>query len=188
MRSFKAAFIVLLIIFIGWLGFSLSRYPISRPAPATFRSSSGFEGSAVLPTSETQPHLDHARARMLTMNSHGQVFSIVDNLASWASFLATAAVTLILGYFGRRAPAGNEPADTSGLPSKSARAIGLLAAMAAVLTAGGAMARNQAREDYQKADSARDYINAAIADLAGAKTQQEARAALDKLDLDIGQL
>jgi hypothetical protein len=63
-----------------------------------------------------------------------------------------------------------------------------MAALAAVLTAGGAMARNQSREDYQKADTARDKINTAIADIAGAKTQQEARDSLDKLDLEIGRL
>lgn len=188
MGAFKATGWLLLVGFVVWLGYSLSRYPVLRPAPNVFQSSSGFEGSSLLPASETQPHLDRARSRMLGINAHGQAFSLGDNIAAWGSFLATAAVTLILGYFGRRVPAAKGRADLSGLPLRMARAIGILAALAAVLTAGGAMARNQARDDYQKADSARDDINAAISDIAGAKTQQEARDALDKLDLAIGRL
>ncbi len=152
MGAFKVLGWLLLVIFVAWLGLSLSKYPLRRSAPTVFQSSSGFEGTSLLPASETQPHIDRARSRMLAINSHGQEFSFVDNIAAWGSFLATAAVTLILGYFGRRVPSGGEQADLSGLPTKLARAIGLLAALAAVLTAGGAMARNQAREDYQKAD------------------------------------
>jgi hypothetical protein len=125
---------------------------------------------------------------MLAINAHGQVFSLIDNLSAWVSFLSTSGVTLILGYFGRRASTGGAAANLSGLPQKSARLIGAMAAMAAVLTAAGAMAKNQARDDYQKADSARDYINAAVSDLAGSKSQQEARDALDQLDLQIGRL
>jgi len=188
MGAFKAVGWLLLVVFVAWLGFSLSKNPVRKPAPSVFQSSTGFEGTSLLPASETQPHIDQARAKMLAVNSPGQHFSILDNLATWGSFLSTAAVTLILGYFGRRVPAGGEQTDLSGLPTKLARAIGLLAALAAVLTAGGAMARNQAREDYQKADAARDKINAAISDLAGSKTQQEARDSLDKLDLEIGRL
>jgi hypothetical protein len=188
MSGFKIAGFSLLVLFAVWIGISLTKYPLARPAPPTFQASSGFEGTTLLSSSETQPHLDHARARMLAINSHGQTFSVVDNIATWASFLATAAVTLILGFLGRRVTAAGEPAEVSGLPNTLARTIGVLAALAAVLTAGGAMARNQARDDYQKADSARDHINAAISDLAGSKTTQEARDAMDKLDLEIGRL
>jgi len=177
MGGFKAVSWLLLLLFVGWLGFSLSKYPVLRPAPATIQSSNGFEGNTLLPAGESQPHLDHARSRMLAIN-----------IAAWASFLSTAAVTLILGYFGRRAPRTGAAANLSGLPQKSARLIGVLAALAAVLTAAGAMAKNQAHDDYQKADSARDYINAAVSDLAGSKSQQEARDALDQLDLRIGRL
>jgi hypothetical protein len=49
-------------------------------------------------------------------------------------------ITLILGYFGRRAPAANEAADVAGLSVRTGRIIGVLAALAAVLTAGGALA------------------------------------------------
>jgi hypothetical protein len=188
MSGFKAVGWLLLLLFVGWLGFSISRYPVFRPAPTTLQSSNGFEGNTLLPASESQPHLDHARSRMLAINAHGQVFSLIDNIMAWASFLSTAAVTLILGYFGRRAPGAGAAANRSGLPQRSARLIGVLAALAAVLTAAGAMAKNQSRDDYRKADSARDYINAAVSDLAGSKSQQEARDALDQLDLEIGRL
>ena len=141
-----------------------------------------------MPASEVQPHIDRARSKMLAVNGHGQAFSLADNIASWLSFLSTATVTLILGYFGRRAPPDGAGADLSGLPLKMARGIGVLAALAAVLTAAGALAKNQARDDYQKADSARNYINAAVSDLAGAKSEREARDALDQLDLQIGRL
>lgn len=188
MGGFKTVGWVLLLCFVGWLGFSLSTYSILRPAPATLQPSSGFEGNSLLPATETQPHFDHARSRMLAINAHGEVFSVIDNVAAWASFLSTAAVTLILGYLGRRASSADAAANFSGVPPKTARLIGVLAALAAVLTAAGAMAKNESRDDYQKADSARDYINATVSDLAGSKSQQEARDALDQLDLQIGRL
>lgn len=108
-------------------------------------------------------------------------------MASWASFFATAAVTLILGYFERPTPAANGQPSVTGLPTGSARAIGILAALAAVLTAGGALARNQARDDYDKASKVADLINATNTDLKNANAD-EARRALDKLDLEIGRL
>jgi hypothetical protein len=188
MNWFKITSWLLLLLFVAWLGFSLSHYSMLRPAPNVVQPSSGFEGSSLLPASEIQPHIDRARSRMLAVNGHGQVFSLADNIASWLSFLATATVTLILGYFGRRAPADGTGADLSGLPLRSVRCIGVLAALAAVLTAAGALAKNQARDDYQKADAARNYINAAVSDLAGAKSEREARDALDQLDLQIGRL
>jgi hypothetical protein len=188
MNLFKIVGWLLVIGFVAWLSFSLSRYPIGRRAPNVLAASSGFEGTAPLRDSETKPHFDHARTKMLAVNSHGQAFSMADNLASWAGFLATAAVTMILGYFGRRAPAAGEPADTSGLSFRAGRLIGVLAALAAVLTAGGALARNQARDDYEKADKVRDLINATTTDLRSAKSEAEAHAVLDKLDLEIGRL
>jgi hypothetical protein len=188
MSFFKGVGWLLLIGFVAWLGFSLSRYPVRRPPPSGLAASSGFEGASPLPDSETKPHFDHAREKMLAVNSRGQTFSVADNLASWATFLSTAAVTLILGYFGRRAPAANEAADVSGLPLRLGRLIGVLAALAAVLTAGGALARNQARDNYDKADKTRDLINATTTDLRSATSQAEAHAVLDKLDLEIGRL
>lgn len=188
MTGFKIVGWCLLIAFLCWVGFSLSHYSVLRPVPSVIQPSSGFEGSTLLPTAEIRPHIDRARSRMIAVNSHGQVLSVADNIASWLSFLSTATVTLILGYFGRRAPANDAIPDGSGLPLRLGRTIGLLAALAAVLTAAGALAKNQAREDYQKADSARSYINATVSDLAAAKTEREARDALDHLDLQIGRL
>jgi hypothetical protein len=188
MKGFKITSVFLLVLFLGWLGFSLAHYSILRPAPSIVQPSSGFEGNPLLPASEIQPHIEHARSKMLAVNGHGQAFSLADNVASWLGFLCTATVTLILGYFGRRAPADGAGADLSGLPLRMARVMGVLAALAAVLTAAGALAKNQARDDYQKADSARNYINAAVSDLSAAKSEREARDALDQLDLQIGRL
>jgi len=188
MGSFKILGGILLVLFVAWLGFSVSHYPILRPAPSIVQPSNGFEGSTLLPASEIQPHIARARSKMLAVNGHGQAFSLADNIAAWLSFLCTAVVTLILGYFGRRAPVDGAGADLSGLPLRMARAIGVLAALAAILTAAGALAKNQARDDYQKADSARNYINAAVSDLSAAKSEREARDALDQLDLQIGRL
>ena len=188
MNGFKILGWFLLLLFVGWIGFSFAHYPILRPVPNVVQPSNGFEGGNLLPATEIQPHIDHARSKMLAVNARGQVFAVTDNAASWLSFLCTAVVTLIMGYYGRRAPADGAAADVSGLPLRLARAIGLLAALAAVLTATGALAKNEARDDYRKADSARTYINAAISDLASAKSEREARDALDQLDLQIGRL
>jgi hypothetical protein len=187
MNFFKFVGWALILGFVAWLLFSLSKYPLGRPAPILLGASTGFEGGGPLPDSEVQPHFDRARAKMLAVNSHGSMLSTADTIASWLSFLATASVTLILGYFGRRAPTANEPADISGLSIRMGRLIGVLAALAAVLTAGGALARNQARDDYDKAGKAAELINTTTTDLRKANAD-EARAALDKLDVAIGQL
>lgn len=187
MNTFKVVGWLLILGLIGGLSYSLWKYPQGQPAPNILGASTGFEGAAPLPQSEIQPHFDHARTKMLEINSHGRTLSMADTIASWASFLSTALVTLILGYFGRRAPAANEPADQAGLSARTGRVIGVLAALAAVLTAGGALARNQARDDYDKASKAAELINATHTDLKNANAD-EARAALDKLDLEIGRL
>ena len=187
MKVFRVVGWLLLLGFIAWLSFSLSKYPLGRPAPNLLGASTGFEGSAPLPDSNIKPHFDRARMKMLEVNSQGKMLSTVALIASWASFLATASVTLILGYFGRRNPAANEPPDASGLPARTGRLIGVLAALAAVLTAGGALTGNQARDDYDKASKAAELINATTTDLKSATTD-EAHAALDKLDLEIGRL
>jgi hypothetical protein len=57
-----------------------------------------------------------------------------------------------------------------------------------VLTAGGALAKNQGRDDYDRSDKARTLVNQTVVDVTGAKTEQEAQDALSQLDLQIGRL
>jgi hypothetical protein len=74
------------------------------------------------------------------------------------------------------------------LPQRQTKIVGITAALAAVLTAGGALAKNQGRDDYDRADKARNLINQAVLDVTGAKTQREAEDALSQLDLQVGRL
>lgn len=181
----KALGAILVGLLLVWIAISLYFYPPRRSAPKTLTLGSGFEGSVQLPASQIQVHLDQARAKMIRINTHGQYLGIAANLCAWLAFACTAFVTLIAGYFGQQA----SPAKPiEGLPRKQTRIVGTVAALAAVLTAGGAMAQNQGRDDYDKADKARALINQAIVDVTGAKNEREAQDALSQLDLQIGRL
>ena len=187
MGSLKIAGWTLTLILVLGIPFSLYMYPPWRSAPKTLTLGSGFEGSVQLPASQIQPHLDQARLRMLKLNSYGQYLSLADNICVWLAFACTALVTLIAGYFGQQI-SPTKPAKVAGLPQKQTRIVGTVAALAAVLTAGGAMAKNQGRDDYDRADKARTFINQAVVDVTGAKTAHEAQDALSQLDLQIGRL
>jgi hypothetical protein len=183
----KAIGWVLVLALIAWIPISFHFYPPWRSAPKTLTLGSGFEGTVQLPASQIQPHLDQARLKMLKLNGHGQYFSLADNICAWLAFACTALVTLIAGYYGQQI-SPTKPAKVTGLPQKQTRIVGTVAALAAVLTAGGAMAKNQGRDDYDRADKARTVINQAVVDVTGAKTEHEAQDALSQLDLQIGRL
>jgi hypothetical protein len=176
---------VLIVLLIVWIPLSLFFFSPWRPAPKTLTLGSGFEGSVQLPTSQIQTHLDQARVKMLKLNAHGQYFSLADNICAWLAFACTALVTVIAGFFGKEISPGKA---VNGLPHKQTRIVGTIAALAAVLTAGGAMAKNQGRDDYDRADKARTLINQAVSDVTGAKTESEAQDALSQLDLQVGSL
>ena len=64
----------------------------------------------------------------------------------------------------------------------------MTAAVAAVLTAGGTMAINKGHDAYERATRAQTVINQTIKGVADAKTEADARDALDTLRLKIDQL
>jgi hypothetical protein len=66
--------------------------------------------------------------------------------------------------------------------------MGLLAALAAVLTASGSMAANSGHTSYDRATQAQTAINQATKSILDAKTEREARDALDDLKIKLDRL
>ncbi|MER9256075.1 hypothetical protein NKJ87_32575 [Mesorhizobium sp. M0027] len=172
-----------------WITLSLWSHENWRTAPEVMDLGEAFEGTAQLPKEEIEQRWNQARERMVAINERGRWFSVSGDLCSWFAFACTAAITLIAGYYGRVPAAGSAgTTDTGGLSQGTTRTIAFVAALGAVLTAGGSLAANRGNDDYDRADKARDLINQAVKAVQDAATEREARDALDEMVLKITRL
>jgi hypothetical protein len=187
-RGFRILGGLLVLALIVWCALALTSGTGWRPDPEVLGLGNAFEGTDQLPKATILAAVDDARGRMLALNGQGRWFSLAGEICLWLSFACTAGVTLIAGWFGRSAPAGGVAPDTSGLPTGATRAVGLLAGLAAVLTAGGSLAANHSHDRYDSATKAQAIINQSTKDLQGARDATTAQAVLDNLALKIGQL
>jgi hypothetical protein len=174
-----------------WIGYTIAAGGLARPTLPILGIGSGFEGNLPLPKSEIEAALDAARKTVFTSADRGYAFRVGSRVAAWLAFLATAAITLVAGWYGQ-APnipvgAGQAAADTSGLPRRSARLVTLLAALAAVLTAGGGLATQEAETLSAWArDRQRDVVEARTK-VISAPNAADARTILDDLALKLKQ-
>jgi len=188
MRTLRLLGTGLAVALIVWVVASIAQYDHWRPAPEILGLGNAFEGNAQLPKEEITKGIDQARARMIEINQRGRWFSLAGDICAWLAFGCTAAVTLIAGWFGRTPATGNATPNTTGLPVSATRTIGLLAGLAAVLTAGGTMATNRGHDQYDKAKQVQALTNQATKAVLEAKTAQDALTVLDDLKLKTDQL
>lgn len=190
MRIARYIGIMLSIGLVIWVATSVWSYPNWRSAPGVMGLGEAFEGTAQLPKEEVERRREAAHDRMVAINDYGRWFSLAGDVCSWLAFACTAAITLIAGYYGRSPPAGGAAgtADTSGLSQGPTRMIAFVAALGAVLTAGGSLAANRGHENYDRADKARDLINQTVKSVQDAQSEREAQDALDEMDLKIARL
>ena len=185
MRSFRVIFIVLLI----GLGLSLvlGAHWSAPAVPADLGIGRGFSGDLLLPRAEIETALSQARTAMLTYHQSGLRLKVGSNVSALLAFIATSAVTLILGWWGH-APRAGDPDNVppAGVPLRAARWIGFLAAVGAVMTGLGHFAAESSQAHFASADRMRDQLDQTRKDIVLAKTSEDARAALDKLATQIG--
>jgi hypothetical protein len=142
-----------------------------------------FSGSLALPKAAIDRALGEGRAKMLSEYHTGIWLRHASEMASVIGFLASSTVTLILGWWGRsssNAPAP-EGAQSPPVTPRAARWIGVLAALAAVLTGATHFASESSKEYFARADQQRDRLNQAAKDIKVAKSEAEAHAVLDSL-------
>lgn len=186
MHIFRVLFVVLLLGLI--VSLAIFGYRPAPAAPADLGIGRGFSGDLLLPKEEIEAAFSQARTAMLTYHSDGLRLKVGGDVAALFSFVATSAVTLILGWWGH-APRPGEPDNAvapPGVPLRAARWIGFLAAIAAVMTGLGHFAAESSQAHFGAADRVRDQLDQTRKDVVLAKTSQDARAALDKLALQIG--
>jgi hypothetical protein len=183
MRAFRLVGFLLLILLFGWIGCTVLFQTGYQKPPTFLGLGSAFEGSLQLPVEKITAAFEAARSRMLAVNDRWTEFRIVCDVAGWLSFAATAAITLIVGFYGRPVPAAGAAPDTQGLPARSVRLIGVLAALAAILTGFGNLASVKSGDYYKRADTIRDLIVRSRAEVIDAKTAEAAQAVLDELAL-----
>lgn len=181
MRAFRLVGFFLLILLLAWIASAVFFQTGYQKPPAFLGLGSAFEGSLQLPAEKITAAFEAARSRMLAVNERGTQFRIVGDVAGWLSFAATAAITLIVGFYGRPVPAAGTAPDTQGLPARSVRLIGVLAALAAILTGFGNLASVKSGDYYKRADAIRDLIVRSRAEVIDARTAEAARAVLDEL-------
>jgi hypothetical protein len=164
---------------------------LARPSLPILGVGSGFEGNLALPKEEIDSALNAARDRVLLVANRGWGFRIGSRFAAWLAFLATAAITLVAGWYGQalKAPGGDGAVavSTAGLPLHATRLVTLLAALAAVLTAGGGLATQEAESLSTWArEHHRDVVEARTK-VIDAKNAADARSILEDLALKLTQ-
>jgi hypothetical protein len=184
--------IALLVLLVGWVIYQIAAGDLAPPSVPILGIGPGFEGDLALPKAEIDAALTAARQKVLSAADHGYGFRIGSRVAAWLAFLATAAITLVAGWYGQSpAPAppggGLAAAGASGLPQKAARIVALLAAGAAVLTAGGGLATQEAESLSTWArERQRDVVEARTKVIA-ATSADDGRTVLDDLALKLKQ-
>lgn len=183
---------ILLGLLAIWIGYALVTGQFDRPSLPSAGIGSGFEGDLALPKKEIDAALNDARDRVLSIMDKGYTFRIASRVAAWLAFFATAAITLVAGWYGQTptAPPGGSAArvpDTSGLPQRAARAVTVLAALAAILTAGGGLATQEAESFSNQAQARQRDLTDARKQIVEAKSASAARTVLDDLVLHLRQ-
>ena len=182
MQVFRVIGVLLVVGLLAWLAVAALAPLGDHPPPDVLGLGSAFEGNLQLPAETIKSHFDAARQQMLGVNGWGRTLRVAGDLSGWLSFAATAAITLIVGFFGRTPPVAGAIPDTNGLPSRSVRLIGFLAAIAAILNAAGSLSIAKSQDYFKRADEIRDLMVQDRAQVVDAKTAETAQAALDDLD------
>jgi hypothetical protein len=100
--------------------------------------------------------------------------------------LCTALITLIAGYFGITIPAAGAAPDVQaiarGKSARFAKTVGILAALAAILTAASSRVKTTSEQDYKRATEMQATITTVRKNVYDAKDAGSAQTALDVLD------
>jgi hypothetical protein len=185
MNGFRVLFWFLVAVFAAWIVYWGVNPAFHHPAPQALELGNGFQGNLQLPAEKIQAAFNAARDRMMAVNTTGTRFHLAGDITAWTSFLATALITLIVGFFGKTPQAHTTQQNTDGLPARAVRIIGLLAGIAAVTTAVSSMAIAKSQEYFKHADEIRDLIAHDRAQVLDAKDADQAQAVLDDLGLKI---
>ncbi|MGO7968155.1 hypothetical protein ACC720_32530 [Rhizobium ruizarguesonis] len=192
MRTGKIIGFILLAVLAAWIGRAVLKGDFQRPFLPSIAIDSGFEGDLALPKSEIEAKLNDARTSVLATMDRAYTFRVANRIAAWLAFLATAAITLVAGWYGQM-PAAPPPvnasgtATTAGLPQPAARVVTLLAALAAVLTAGGGLATQEAERLSNEALAHQRDLAEARKQVLETRSAEVARTALDDLVLHLRQ-
>lgn len=146
----------------------------------------GFDGDAKLPRETIQAALQEARDSMKARVKTSQVLGVTQMVLQWTGFCLGAVVTVIAGYHWQSDPKGLALAELKkafGRKAKSLRFVGVISALATVLTVAAAKTGEASASFYDRAKETQARLNTAMADLQKAKSPEEAQAVLDALSV-----
>lgn len=164
MKLFRVIGVLLVVLFFGGIAY-LGVQPLERSVPPVAGPGVGFGGNLKIPQADVDNAMTYAQSRANDLNQRGRTFATWGSLGTWGSFACTSAITLILGFFGRSPATAGQAPDTTGLATRWARIVGLLAAAAAVLTAAGSLVKDHGQTLYASSDKAVALVRTARADL-----------------------
>lgn len=177
--------LLLLILGLGWIVWDRAAgFPPPRRLDLV-TNVVGFEGSAKLPADQIEASLNEAKAKVDSKVACSDWYASYARGADWAAFLLTATITLIGGFLGMGpGQAGGSP-PMEEVARRSAwlgRVVAILAALAAVVTAGGAKLQTTSEALFKNAQDMRRTALAVQKDVNDAKTEGDARVVLARLE------
>lgn len=146
----------------------------------------GFDGDTKLPRETIQKALQEARESMKARVKTSQWLSAAQMALQWSGFCLGGLVTVIAGYHWQSESKGLALADLKkafGRKAKSLRFVGIISALATVLTVAAAKTGEASASFWDRAKETQARLNTAVADLQKAKTAEEAQAVLDDLSV-----
>ncbi len=176
----------LLITLAAWIGLSVSgQLAGPRLAPRILPVGSAFEGSVQLPKEDIDREFNAASARMDKTYQRSEAYRTASEIVDWCSFLCTALITLLAGYFGVQMQSAGSTPDVktivAGRSAGFARTVGLLAGLAAVMTGASSRAKTYSEESYKSATEMRDTLATLRKNILDAKDAPTARSFLDSV-------
>jgi hypothetical protein len=189
---FGAIGVLLLVALVVWVANTLITKPFSPTIPEpTGPKAMGTDPN--LPNEEWADAESKAKATMEHLYRSSHAFGWWSQCADWVSFLLTAAITLIVGATGQLLqgagpaaplPAGAVPSAAASLGRKWVRRIGVMAALASVMTAVSGRIGTSSQERLTRADKLREVITKAQTDYAVVPNRTQGLAIVNNLNAD----
>jgi hypothetical protein len=102
MFLFRIIGVLLVVVLLAWLAAAMLVPLGDHLTLSVLGLGNAFEGNLQLPSESINSHFEAARQRMIAVNIWGTKLRLVGDLSGLLSFAATASITLIVGFFGRR--------------------------------------------------------------------------------------
>jgi hypothetical protein len=155
----KVMSLSLLLLLAVWISVTIRKGVWTNPTLHVDRIQViGFGTASVVSQAEVEAAIERAILEMDRRYAASNKLKLISYCSAWGSCLATAVITLICGYFGRPPADQNAMKELVERSVKLTRVLGLLAALAAILTVLSSRLDHDSEDRYRSATTLKQGI------------------------------